>query len=147
MFLGREDNRLEMERRGPVARMTDDIDPRIADGANHGGGVLVGSARRITERVNAGDPEVETAEKLLFHINISLVVENIQLDAKHQLDSIHLARHAAQVLEIDRRAGARNAGSVLGDAQQLKSLLGGGLRHLLHRAESVSTRDGMRVDV
>lgn len=141
MFLGREDNRLEMERRGPVARMTDDIDPRVADGANHGGGVLVGSARRITERVNAGDPEVETAEKLLFHINITLVVENIQLD------SIHLARHAAQVLEIDRRAGARNAGSVLGDAQQLKSLLGGGLRHLLHRAESVSTRDGMRVDV
>ena len=147
MLFGREDNRLEMERRGPVARMTDDIDPRVADGANHGVGVLVGSARRITERVNAGDPEVETAEKLLFHINITLVVENIQLDAKHQLDAIHLAGHAAQVLEIDRRAGARNAGSVLGDTQQLKSLLGGGLRHLLHRAESVSTGDGVRVDV
>ena len=119
VLFGGKHKRFEMELCRPVARMADDVDIRITDGAQYGVGVLVDGSGRVAEGMQAGDADVQPFEVSFFQVDGPLIVQDVQLRTEQQFHAIHAARHDVQVSEVNRGACARQAGGVFGDAQEL----------------------------
>ena len=74
-------------------------------------------------------------------------LQYVDLAAVEELDAEEAPGSVLQGGEVDRVAGAGDAGAVLGKAQELQALLRGGLGHLPVGAEGVAAVDGVGVDV
>jgi len=144
---GGADDGFEVHLCRAVARVADDVCPRAVYGGEHGLGVLRARAALPAEAVYAGDAQVAAAVMCLVEIQSAGGVKNIQLHAHEEAHAIHLARHHVQVAEIDGSTGSGQAGRVLGDAEDLQSLVGGSLRHLLNGGIGMSGGDRVCVEV
>ena len=82
-----------------------------------------------------------------FQVEPSFRIEDVDFRPQQQLNPIHTSGHDMQVTEINQVTSTRDAGRMLGDAQQFQSLVGSCLCHLLQRAEGMPAGQRMRVYV
>lgn len=130
-LLGCKDKGLEVEFGGAVARVTDDVNLGVAYDIEHPLGVLSLGAALIAFLMDAGNGNVETIEVFVIEVETSLRVEDVDLAAHEDADTVHLTGNDEHVAEINDGACALDAGAVFGDAQHLQSLVGCCLRHFL----------------
>lgn len=132
ILLGSEHDGLEKEFGRAIARMGDDMGPRIADGGNHALGVLFRRATLPAEFMDACDAEIQTMLVVVFvEVERTLGVKNVQLGSQQKTQAVDHARNDMEIAEMDGMAGAWNAGSMLCDSQDLQPFLFGGGDHLL----------------
>lgn len=140
----RQHDGFEEEVRRTVARMRDDLHPRILDGGNHTIGVLLGRASLPTEFVDAGNAEVQAvAVVVIVEIQCAVMVQDVQFGPQEQAHAVHQARHNVEVAEIDGVARAGNAWRMFRDSEYLQSLFAGRGSHLLNGAVGVSASQGV----
>ena len=132
ILLGSEHDGLEKEFGRAIARMGDDMGPRIADGGNHALGVLFQRATLPAEFMDACDAEIQTMLVVVFvEVERTLGVKNVQLGSQQETQAVDHARNDMEIAEMDGMAGAWNAGSMFCDSQDLQPFLPGGGDHLL----------------
>ena len=141
------DYRGEVELGSTVARVADDLSPRIAYGLNHAVGVLLARTSFPTQDMYAGYPQIEQLVVILVEIEMTLGVEYVELCTEHQPHTLKLSGHDVNVAEIYRVARPRYARGMLRDAKYVQPQVGSLVYHLLQGAESMSAHDGMRVDI
>ena len=97
--------------------------------------------------MDAGNCIVQAGKIARLKVDIALVVDDVQLTAKHQLYSELFPGNNPEIDEIKRMAGAGNAGGVLGYAKEPYSLFGSGTDHLLHGVVGVTAHDRMGMKI
>ena len=146
-FLCSQNNRFEEELSGAVARMRNDLRPRITNGCYHAVGVLLYRSPLPTQQMDAGDADVEHLVIILIEVERALRVENVQLGTKQEAKTSHLSRHDMQVTEVDGVTRSGNAWRVFRDAKDVEILLLSSSHHLLQSAVGMAAGNGVGVDV
>ena len=95
-------------------------------------------SRTVTKRMDAGNAQIEFLQVCLVQVESSFRIEDVDFRPQQQLNPIHTSGHDMQVTEINQVTSTRDAGRMLGDAQQC---------HLLQRAEGMPAGQRMRVYV
>ena len=132
--------RFEVEVGGcSVARMRDDVDAWILNGANQGRGVLLAVAIGIAEQVQARDDVVHAVKRVrVCDVHVALIVNNVQFRSQQQAHVAILAWHHMEVAEIDIGAGAWDGRPVLGYTKQCQFVLLCLSYHFVEGAERVA---------
>ena len=111
--------------------MADDVDVGIGYRPQHAFCILLERSRTVTKRMDACNAQVELLHVRFIQVEPSFRIEDVDFRPQQQLNPIHTSGHDMQVTEINQVTSTRDAGRMLGDAQQFQSLVGRGLRHLL----------------
>lgn len=144
---GGSDDGLIIKGMGTVVGVADEVDVRVTDGTDHGGGVLLDGTEAVALLVNAGNADVKIGEIALVQIDGAFIVDDVQLGTQQQLDAVKLTGNDLEISKIDIVAGAGDAAGVLGDAEELDTCLSGGLCHFADGAVGVAADEGVGVCV
>lgn len=140
-------NRFEEEFGCAVARVGDDVCPRVSYGIHHALSVFLDGSALPAEQMYAGYAEVEQGVDGLVEVDCPAGIKDVQFGSKQESEASHLSGHDMKVAEIDGVARARDARSMLRDAQDVEAFLLSHSRHLLKGAIGMAAHNGMRMDV
>lgn len=143
----RQHNRLEEEFGSAVARMGDDVYPRVSYGIHHALSVFLDGAALPAKQMYAGYAEVEQGVDGLVEVDCATGIEDVQFGSKQESEVPHLSGHDMKVAEINGVARAGDSGGVFRNAQYVEPLLLSHSHHLLKGAVGMAAHNGMCVDV
>ena len=130
-----------------IVGMPDDVDARIFDRADHCGSVLLESAGLNAGIMQRGDGEIERLENVPRQIGRAVVVENVELDAKHQINPVGVSTNRFEIKEMEIMTRAGHGGRVIRNAEELQIFIFRGGDHLIHRVVGVTAGKRVCVDV
>lgn len=140
-------NRFEEEFGSAVARVGDDVCPRVSYSIHHALCVFLDGAALPAEQMYAGYAEVEQGVDGLVEVDCPTGIKDVQFGPKQESEVPHLSWHDMKVAEIDGVARAGDSGGVFRNAQYVEPLLLSHSHHLLKGAIGMAAHNGMRMDV